>query len=319
MSSVLWGFNARRVRPRALEDAPAAVGAHPLVLFSPAGNPPLQYEALFAELASHGYVVAGLSHTYETIPVSAFVGGGVRLMSRKSVGGALNVGGKRPYWEDLRDRAAIVDVKADDVEFVLARLVAGEGPLVGHVDVDRVAVVGHSLGGGAAIEVCRRRASVLAGASLDGGLWREPGTVAVTQAILLLLAEHPEYTLPCEEVVRRKLYATVEYCREDRETTLPAWEALYFRAQPGYALQIRGARHTSFTDWPLLPLWRFAPARRALDRSLGPSVWRTTADYLLAFLGRHLRGEPAAALDGAEDDPRVVAAAPTVIFSGVGT
>jgi pimeloyl-ACP methyl ester carboxylesterase len=312
---VLFGFNTRRVRTRALADAPAAVGAHPLVLFSPTGNPPLQYEALFAELASHGYVVAGLSHTYETIPVTAFVGGGVRLMSRKSVGGALSVGGKRPYWEDLRDRAAIVDVKADDLEFILGRLEAGESSLVGHVDVDRVAVVGHSLGGGAAVEVCRRRASVLAGATLDGGLWREPGAVGVTQAILLLFAEHPEYTLPCEEVVRRKLYATVEYCREDRETTVPAWEALYLRAQPGYALQIRGARHTSFTDWPLLQLWRFAPARRALAGSLGPGVWRTTADYLLAFLGRHLRGEPAPVLDGAKDDPRVVSGAPTDIFA----
>src|SRR5262245_24923870 len=73
----VWGFRPSRVRVRAVEGAPVdgEGGPFPVLVFSPSGNPPHFYSALVEELASHGYVVAGIAHTYETIPITAFPGG----------------------------------------------------------------------------------------------------------------------------------------------------------------------------------------------------------------------------------------------------
>jgi hypothetical protein len=56
------------VRAHAREAADPADGAFPLILFSPSVNPPLCYTALLQQLASHGYIAAGISHTYESRP-----------------------------------------------------------------------------------------------------------------------------------------------------------------------------------------------------------------------------------------------------------
>jgi hypothetical protein len=78
-TSWLWGPRASRVRAHAREAADPADGAFPLVLFSPSVNPPLCYTALLQELASHGYVAAGISHTYESIPLTVFADAPPRL------------------------------------------------------------------------------------------------------------------------------------------------------------------------------------------------------------------------------------------------
>lgn len=80
----------------------------PILLFSPSGNPPHFYTELFEELASHGYVVAGIAHTYETIPISALPKGGVRLSNPKSLGGAFSIPGKRQFVADLHERAGLI-------------------------------------------------------------------------------------------------------------------------------------------------------------------------------------------------------------------
>src|SRR5690349_4810398 len=60
-----WGFEAGGVRSHAYQDAPVAAdrGQYPVLVFSPAGFPPLLLAAVLGEIASHGYVVVGLNHT----------------------------------------------------------------------------------------------------------------------------------------------------------------------------------------------------------------------------------------------------------------
>lgn len=62
----------------------------PVLVFSPAAFAPHYFTALFEELASHGYIVVAVSHTYEMLPVSVFAAGRVRLFRPASVGGALH-------------------------------------------------------------------------------------------------------------------------------------------------------------------------------------------------------------------------------------
>jgi hypothetical protein len=86
-TSWLWGLHASRLRAHAREAADPAAGAFPLIMFSPSVNPPLCYTALLQELASHGYSAAGISHTYECIPLTVFADAPPRL-ARLQVSGA---------------------------------------------------------------------------------------------------------------------------------------------------------------------------------------------------------------------------------------
>ena len=305
------------VRPHAVRDTvPAQLTTPwPVVIFSPSGNPPLVYAALLEELASHGYVVAGISHTYESMPMSVFADGRARLMRPTSLGGAFAAPGARPFEEDLRERASVVSVKAADIRFVIEALRRDPPRLLrGRLDTHRVAAVGHSFGGGAAAEVCRHDPAVRAGVSLDGGLWREPTAAGVATPFLQLFGEHPEYTLPCAEVVRRGLVADAGYCAADRACSVGAWQALHDSARPGLTAKVVGAAHAGFFDTPVLPLRRWSPLVR-LRGVAGPGTWRATADVLLGFLDRHLRDGAGAFLDRLADDPRYVVAPPTTLFS----
>jgi hypothetical protein len=317
----VWGFRPSRVRVRSVDDSPvnAEAGALPLLIFSPSGNPPHFYTALFEELASHGYLVAGIAHTYETIPISAFPDGGVRLLNPKSLGGAFSIPGKRPYAEDLRERAGLIDVKTADIRFVadeLARVNEEHPVLGGRLDLSRLGALGHSFGGAAAAEVCRLDERFRTGASIDGGLWKAPDAVAASGPFLQLFGEHPEYVMRCADAVNAKYYANTDYCATDRETTIGAWQALHERARPGHSVLVRGAGHASFIDWPLLPLWRVSMARRGLGTPPPGVVWRVTSDYLLDFFGEHLLGRAASRTVATSPDSYVAVGSPAALFSG---
>jgi hypothetical protein len=60
----------------------------PALLPSPSGFPPLLLAALAEEVASHGYVVVGINHTYETT-VTVFGDGRVVSMNPAALGEAL--------------------------------------------------------------------------------------------------------------------------------------------------------------------------------------------------------------------------------------
>jgi predicted dienelactone hydrolase len=315
----LWGFDPARVRVRAIPEAPAAEAPNgfPVLLFSPSGFAPHFYTALVEQLASHGYVVVGLAHSYETLPLSVFADGRVKLFKPASVGGALQVS-RRPWAEDVRARAAVVGIKAEDLRFAvsqLARLQAGSGPLAGRLDLSRLGAFGHSFGGAAAAEFCRRDRRCRAAASLDGGLWTDPGRAGLSRPFLQLFGEHPEYVQPCAESVRQGSFASLEYCRQDRAFAVEAWQRAYTSAQPGYSFQLRGAGHVGFTDLGLLPLARWSPARRVLGSLDARRRWRLVSDLLLTFFDQHLDDPPAAGANRPwPEQPELASAAPGQLF-----
>ena len=313
--SWLWGLGARRTGTHAADDAVAVDGPLPLVVLSPSANPALCHTAIAEELASHGYVVAGISHPYESMPVTVYADRWPRLTRLKSLGGALSAPGSRPYAVDLADRAAVVAVKADDITAVALHLMGTEGradhatPLV-----DRWGALGHSFGGGAVAEVCRRPATTCcAGVNLDGGLWTTPEHAGAPVPFLQLFAEHPEYVTAADEHVTPS--DRTRYAAEDRSTTVGAWQSLHESARPGYAAIVTGATHTSFSDWPLVPLRRWSPARRAVTGVDGPAVWSATTTALRAFLDRHVRGGSTDVGAALVDDSRLRTGAPASLFS----
>ena len=252
----------------------------PLIVLSPGFTSPRStLTALAEDLASHGYVAAGIDHTYES-HATAFPDGRVTTCLARQ---ARQRGGE--FWEKMAAG------RAADVSFVLSELTgahpAWEG--AGLIDPSRMARAGHSAGGAAAIAALLADSRILAGIDMDGAThaWIPDDGLARP---FLFLGKQSNYTpgsggavTPGTREWKLRRGAVITWERD--------WELL-----TGWKrwLVVAGAVHASFTDLGLLAdqfgidIGAGIPGARSLD---------ITRAYVLAFFDQHLRGRPQALLD----------------------
>lgn len=252
-----------RARTHAVVDAPVAGGSgrFPVVLFSPGlGGVRTQNTAWAQELAGHGYVVAALDHPYDSAAVVLDDGRTIRTK--------VTATGDADRDEELAVKWTAV--RAADLSFVrsqLDRVARGEipGPVSGRVDTGRVAVAGHSLGGGAALQAARQDHRFDAVINLDG-FPHDPDARRFPQPVLALTQD-----------VRRGI---------DPDYIPRLTQVLNLSGATGYRLTVPGAAHLTFTDAPL-----YLPPVESIVGSRGRTEGlRITAAASLAFLDTTLRG-----------------------------
>ncbi|WP_327352523.1 alpha/beta hydrolase [Streptomyces sp. NBC_01304] len=246
----------------------------PVVFFGPGRQDPAATGTAFAQdLASHGYLVIGVNHTYD---------GPVEFPDGRVVP-------QNPGTGDVALLRKYSDVRAADLSFVLDVL-AGErgatplGRFTPPADLGRVGVFGHSLGGSAAAEVVRTDGRFAVGACLDGALQTDAVQTGLDRPFLL-------FTEPLE---------------------LPTWsDFMAHHTAWGRRMILAGARHYSFTDLAplgvslgLAQVWsaeQFAKYFGAVDGVRSQAV---TAAYVRAYFAHRLRGEASVSpsLDGVDAD-----------------
>ncbi|WP_435612260.1 alpha/beta hydrolase family protein [Streptomyces sp. bgisy159] len=254
-----------RARTHAVADAPVAdgTGRFPVVVFSPGlGGVRTQNSAWAQELASHGYVVAALDHPYDSAAV--VLADGRTIRTKVTATGDAD-----------RDEALAVKwtaVRAADLGFVLTqldRVARGEipGPVGGRMDTGRVAVAGHSLGGGAALQAARQDHRFDAVIDLDG-FPHDPDAQPFPQPVLALTQDVHQDIDP--DYIPRLTHV------------------LALSGATSYRLSVPGAAHLTFTDAPLYlpPVESIVGSR---GRTEGPHI---TAAASLAFLDTTLRDQP---------------------------
>lgn len=178
------------VQSNSYRDAPFSkkVGKCPIVVFSPGGSAPATaYSAQLEELASHGYVVLGLNHPYDTALIIRpdhqlipFVDQGPQQPGPPSIAGL------------QADRNVVVRWAAD-TRFALEQIKAlsqkRDSPLFHHLDLSHVGVFGHSLGGKAAARVCQIDSRIGACLNEDGELFGIPA--GSSQPVPSVIPDHP--------------------------------------------------------------------------------------------------------------------------------
>ncbi|HEV8214763.1 MAG TPA: hypothetical protein VGP95_02980 [Gemmatimonadaceae bacterium] len=156
------------------------------------------YSALLEDLASHGYVVLSIAHSYEAVAARQSDGSVATMLD--SAGrlrqGILDVLGEwrdedstmarvtrakteseqlrilKGYIDGVPKTNAVIDRWVADTRFVLDQFARATGGVAGELhrlaDLDRIGVFGHSMGGVVAGEFCLRDERCRAGLNLDG-------------------------------------------------------------------------------------------------------------------------------------------------------
>jgi predicted dienelactone hydrolase len=256
--SELVGLPLPEVKTNSCLDAPIIEGAHPLVVFTHGYTGTFtDYTFILEDLASRGYVVASVDHTYEATAVE-FPDG--RLV--KSVLGSHLA---NTWRTDDQSLSLALFVRSDDLKFVLDELErlnsAVDGPFTGQLDTSRISLIGHSLGGQATVLGIEQEPRFTAGVLLDGTLMAT--SIAATDKPVLIMAAGREH------------WSENEY---------RLWDRL---RGPRFAVNLRGTEHVTPSDAVWLAKGAVKTGSMGLEKTIA-----AVRDYIAAFLDAELRGRP---------------------------
>ena len=257
--SQLAGTPLPHVTTNSCLNASMTDGMHPVVVFTPGYTGTFtDYTFLFEDLASRGYVVASVAHTYETTAVE--------LPDRGLVQGLLGSHLDGSWRADEQIFSFATSVRLQDLTFVLNELQQlnrdAANPLGSKLDLSHVALAGHSMGGSTAILAIGEEPRFKAAVVIDGVLAHSLNNNTETP-VFMLTAGHEQWS----------------------DTERRVWEQLQ---GPRLIVNLKGAEHVTPSD----EVWLAKDAIRT--GTMGPE--KTIAalrEYIAAFLDANLLGKPA--------------------------
>jgi Platelet-activating factor acetylhydrolase, isoform II len=298
-------IKAGLVRTHAIEGAPFAHSAKrsPVLVFSHGGGEAREtYTAQLEDLASHGYVAAAITHTYEAV-LAIFPGGRHVVLTPKRWPPpmASAIEGLPPSQEANPDR---LRWWADDIRFVLDELTRENRngssllPFAGRLDLARVGAFGHSAGGQAAAHACQIDRRLRACLNQDGLSGFAPYYLdtlgwGMDQAFLLI-ERAPKTDPPTDKelaamkMTRSQAYELLAKLKARHDATLRNTGKASYRV----VFENKKTTHADFTDLPLLQSRDDAEAETRA-RLLG-----VVRNYNRAFFDKNLKGMKSTLLDG---------------------
>ena len=289
------------VQTHTYPQAPIATGApsYPVLVFSH-GYVGLvsQNTVQMEELASHGYVVFSIAHTYETL-VSVYPDGDIVPYSDDHCTAFLEeIKETSPLWEPMTEEGTntaekeelvrqlweasplmeeSISIWTDDTIFVLdelERLNAKDSIFVGRLDLSKLGVFGMSFGGATAGQVCLVDSRCRAGINMDGLQYGDiPDDGIVSRPFMVMYGDE-------SEGINDFLYERI--------------------TDTAYSVTVAGARHFNYSDFGLFsPVFKMAGFVGPID---GERMAEITSAYTLAFFDKHLKGEDVSLLEGPSSD-----------------
>ena len=252
--------------------ASASDEVFPVILFSHGWNGfNAQNAGQALELASRGYFVMGIQHTYGAV-VTVFPDGTIAPNNPD----ALPRDAKDPNYEEVA--RVLAHQWAGDMSFVLDQLTAwneaGKNPFFGKLDMSRVGVYGHSTGGGAAIQFCGTDSRC------DAILGMDPFMRPVSAEVLANGISQPSF------------FMFSQAWADDTDT--PS-SKLFMQFIPNAVdnfgvIKIEGTKHYDFSDLPLFS--PIAPQLGLKGPLNGKQVTRIVNSYLVDFFELTLKDKP---------------------------
>jgi dienelactone hydrolase len=212
---------------------------------------------LLEDLASRGYVVASINHTYEAAAAALANG----QLARSVVGSHLGGPVRRKGWS----MSSAVVVRLLDLKAVLNEIerlnAQRSSPFTGKLDMAKIVIAGHSLGGLTAFLGTEVEPRLKAAIMLDGFMPDALGS-ASRKPVLILAAGRQRWD--------------AGECR--------LWSNLQ---GPRLAVNLRGTEHVALSDW----IW-LTPNAVQVGPMGSERTMAAVRDYVAAFLDTNLQGRP---------------------------
>lgn len=277
---------------------------YPIIIFSHGlGTSPIIYTSIIEELASHGYIVAAVDHTYSTMATT--------FTDQKVTAFETNM---ETYTEE--EAKQLVDTWVEDIDFVLNTIeqmnADGDTKLfLGKFDLTKVGVVGHSFGGAAAFQSCYIDERIKASVNLDGTTHSQETGLSIEDKNFMFIASEdysgtlnskPDTTEFADLSESQRMELMEQGITESQydQLTKQLEESYVFlqsiMKNGGFYLSIDGTEHYNFSDVPFMsPLASRLQMTGDIDKHRGLDIINT---YMLAFFDQFLKDKDSDLLMG---------------------
>jgi predicted dienelactone hydrolase len=281
---------------------------YPVLIFSHGyGAVAIQNTALMEELASHGYAVFSIGHTYESL-VEEFPDGRQAFFSpNNEINETMaNLEEKADKTKSGDQSASIalmkkfntrkgwgnsINIWSSDTQFVIDWLGKkntedAAGSFYGRLDMNKLGVFGMSFGGATAVQLLYEDDRVKAAISMDGGVIIGEFIDRPLNKPYMYMSSEPALSLG-------KLNQTVfDYIMDRSDAAV-------------YSMSVTGSKHLNFTDLSIWsPVMKHMSAFGKID---GEKMLKIMNAYTVAFFNKHLKGIDSPLLNGPSPDfPEVI-------------
>jgi len=270
--------------------------SYPLILANPGfGSSRFLHTSQAEDLASHGYIVAVIDHTYNTF-ATEFPDGRITTSTTNKL-----FSPDHDYQTESGNRDKLGKVLTDDVSFVLdqfERIQSGQIPsdLKGKVDLGHIGVFGHSIGGATAYDAAYDP-RIAAGIDLDGGLYRLREREGLRKPFLFMNSESEfdrlkmamdNHVYTDEELKSMgNTRAWMEQVTKDKKLELERMRETV--ASGGQFLYLDDSEHLNFTDVQFVsPVFKWL----GITGNIAPERANAVIDaYMLDFFDKYLKDQ----------------------------
>lgn len=286
--------------------------SYPVILFSHGGGTTMEVQTAQSEdLASHGYIVVAIDHTY--------------ISSATAFPNKIVFHGEATTEFDTVEPAEILtEIMADDSKFVMDKLgEINKGTMdsifKGKLNLDKIGAIGHSLGGAVAYDLAINDRRIKASVDLDGRVFITPEENAKNVAPFLMIANDKYHVQAIqskegllkkfedmtadEQVNTMFMYGSKESYHEAynkaKENNMGLVEVL---KKSGNLYTIEGSDHMKFTDLGLFI--GISQLRELIEISGSTNPVRCleiTEAVTAVFFDQHLKGEMQVQLESLTD------------------
>ena len=240
-----------------------------------------------AELASHGYIIASVEHTWTATGTRFPDGTGAEM--DPATGAVLSTDSTS---------VRVVNIWAADGRFVIDRMSALDRAdprqmLTGRIDTTKVGYFGHSFGGATAAQIMSLDPRVRTGINMDGYLAGTAWVNGLDRPFLQFRSDSIDI-----EHLPEDLLKSAGTTRVQLRQLLKDWEMRTAAVTRGGGMEVhlRGTAHLNYSD---MPMW--SPILMRMGKQAGPiapqRAFQLIDEITLAWFDRYLKGKPAPVLD----------------------
>ncbi|MFF2089535.1 alpha/beta hydrolase family protein [Paenibacillus sp. NPDC058174] len=281
----------------------SAQTSYPLIIANPGyGSSRFLHTSQAENLASHGYIVAAIDHTYNTF-ATVFPDGRITTSTTDDL-----FSPDHDYQTESSNRDKLGEVLTSDVALALDQfelIQSGQIPsyLKGKIDLGHVGVFGHSIGGATAYDASYDP-RIAVGIDLDGALYRLRDRESLGKPFLFINSESEFEKLKrvrdnrgyTDEELKRmgNTREWMDQVTEDKKLELERMRESFHSG--GQLLYIENSEHLNFADVQFLsPIFKMLGVTGKIAPERADSVINA---YMLDFFDRYLKNKGGSLMKG---------------------